>query len=172
MKLKMVAVLTALLLIGINASLVIATPVTTVDDFGEDAYEFDLAGAIISEDFTVTEGSLGHFWNTCTIDFTSDISAVGLNFYRGKTSSVEMAIYDADNILLECHIFTGLSYSAFIGLYWGTNSIAWASFKVNDDIFADTLFYKSVGESAPVPEPSTMLLLGAGLVGARRKLKK
>ena len=156
-------------------SVVQAVPISRADfDSAALEYVFPEPGpypiyTVTTSDFTVTGGLLQadgyNDYNGFTIDFTSDISALGMDIIRWKSSSISMSVYDSADNLLENHVFTVSTYPDFIGLDVGNNSISWALINAGDDIWVDNLIYQSENTSAPVPEPATMLLLGTGLVG-------
>lgn len=185
MIMRLITVFMALFLSCITAVPVMAIPITK-DDLNTTAQEFSFIGyspypltTVATDDFTVTGGRLNadgyNFWSQCTVEFSTDVSVLGLNIGNGKTNFLTMAVYDANDILLEQHDFSNLIYPTFLGLDVGSSSISKAIFTATDDLFARSLVYQSESTISPVPEPATMLLFGSGLLGfagIRRKYKK
>ncbi len=109
-------------------------------------------------------------FTTITFSFANPTSAFGFNFGASNEDWLLQA-FDSGNNLLESYTLPQTWWSNsgdFFGL--ANNGMSYATLtqltNVNDPaqdwILLDNFTYKS---SAQVPEPSTMLLLGSGLVG-------
>jgi hypothetical protein len=108
-------------------------------------------------------------------DFTSNVSAFGLQIGAVNFTQTLSAFDSGGNLIESVTIFN--QSPSFVG-YYGIASLSdnIGSFSLSsgsDWVVLDNLSY--VGGGAPVPEPSTMLLFGAGLAGlvgyTRRKNK-
>lgn len=107
-----------------------------------------------------------------TFDFISNVSAFGLKV--GATNDTQyLRAYDSSNNLLETVVIpdqvstSPFPYTGFYGISLGSDLISKVVLTGNnaDWIVTDDFTYKSGGESTPVPEPGTMMLLGIGIAG-------
>ena len=116
-------------------------------------------------------GDNGGGWDgTILFEFTDLSSKVGIGIASGPET---LSIYDSSFVLLESITApTGLNtYAGFTRL---ATDIKY--FEISGDFFAIDDLQHIASASVPVPEPSTLLLLGGGLVGlvgfGRKKFKK
>jgi hypothetical protein len=114
---------------------------------------------------------LGGGWDgTILFEFTDLSSKVGIGIASGPET---LSIYDSSFVLLE-RITTPTGLNTYAGFTRLATDIKY--FEISGDFFAiDDLQYIA-SASVPVHEPSTLLLLGGGLVGlvgfGRKKFKK
>ncbi|MGB0748118.1 MAG: PEP-CTERM sorting domain-containing protein [Magnetospiraceae bacterium] len=116
--------------------------------------------------------------NNIRLDFSSAVSAIGLDF-NSNNVNVTLFVFDAlDNLLESLTIPTAEQFSCgsflcgFVGIDVGSNLISYATVDTpmaNTSIFIDNIIYQQV------PEPATLALFGLGLAGmgvaARRRQK-
>ncbi len=115
-------------------------------------------------------------FSSLTITFNNGTAAFGFNWGAAEPwAAWELTAFDASDTLLESYILpsTGPSNAGeFFGIAADNISYATLSWGGEYDwIFIDNMTYAT---NAPVPEPSTILLLGGGLAGLafyRRKRK-
>lgn len=105
------------------------------------------------------------------ITFIQPIAEIGIGFFDPNFSGNFLKVYNSSNILLESvESFTGPvggSFADFIGIQRSSNEIARVEIVAapNDFLGIDNVTFGRVSASAPIPEPSTMLLFGTGIVG-------
>lgn len=169
-------------------------------DFDVSATTIDFSDATLNSTtytngiFSITGGNIENYSNSAIfglsystgnnptpgvfrLDFSSFISAIGMNVYY-NSSDVSLRLFDINDVLLESSLSSPTQYAdiqGFVGLNTGANNIAYALIdvpgKVNiHDLFIDNVIYQRVTD---VPEPSTLAIFALGLMGlASRKLKK
>ena len=153
---------------------------------------FDVGfGTMLSFNVDLTVVSIGSGWATWSGGYAGEVltNYGDTNAYTGTLSpgltafgfEAEPNVFDLFDITLDLadgSVLTqsveGSSGAEFFGFDSG---IAISSFTITADVDANGLAIgRFVAAGAPVPEPSTMLLLGVGLIGlagaTRRKLKK
>lgn len=97
-------------------------------------------------------------------DYNSDSDSLYLFAYDGGGTQIDSAFFanPASSIkgrtLGVSSSLTDIAYVEFYGVGLGQNSVLWDNFSFNEDI--------SSYNQAVVPEPATIILLGAGLIGA------
>jgi hypothetical protein len=121
-------------------------------------------------------------FSAITFSFSASVDAFGFNWGASDTTWTLTAYDSSDNPLESYNIpavnssnsgdFFGLAVNDIAYATLGQNgSLSQLSFlglaslglSLNDEIFIDNFSYKT--QSAPVPEPATILFLGSGLVG-------
>ena len=148
---------------------------TVVDD------EYSASGVIVSgttgdNGTGVAADVLAHAWDPIYIGnqnnqwdgsviftFTSGVfvDQFGLNIVDSFDNW--LSVYDASSTLIESVTASGPTTEGFYGIDTAGIAIAYAI--VSGDFFAVDDVAFNASETAPVPEPSTILLLGGGLAG-------
>ncbi len=119
-----------------------------------------------------------HGFQSLTVDFATDVNAFGFNWGMAEAwATWTLSAYDATDSIIDSR---GLPNGSFSGEFYGlaTAGISYAVIQQTsgdyDWIGIDNFTYVSSG--APVPEPSTILLMGVGLLGlvgySRKRLIK
>mgnify|MGYP001605532509 FL=1 len=111
-------------------------------------------------------------FGTLNINFASSVNAFGFNWGASDTQWTLFA-YDSSNTLLESFALP-ITYGSNAGEFYGLAVTGIASATLigasGDYIFVDNFTYSQV------PEPSTLLLLGSGLIGlgyfGRKRMKR
>ncbi|MBI4949963.1 MAG: PEP-CTERM sorting domain-containing protein [Deltaproteobacteria bacterium] len=113
-----------------------------------------------------------------TLSSLTDYVSVTIGDYDADADNLYLYAYDSANALLDSAFFYNPA-SSYAGntliVSTGSASIAWVEFYGvgvnNNSVYWDNFTFN---DTSSVPEPSTMLLLGSGLVGfglVRRKFK-
>lgn len=107
--------------------------------------------------------------DTMTFTFATPVYAVGgfFNYVPFGSTPTTLAVWDASNNLIESYNLTFFAGN-------GVNLGQWIRFDETTAIGYFTMTGNYVGVANPIPEPSTLLLLGSGALGLagviRRKL--
>jgi hypothetical protein len=107
--------------------------------------------------------------DTMTFAFDTPVYAVGgfFNYVPFGSTPTTLAVWDASNNLIESYNLTFFTGN-------GVNLGQWIRFDESTAIDYFTITGNYVGVANPIPEPSTLLLLGSGALGLagiiRRKL--
>ncbi len=204
MKKKILMVLITGFLMFCMAGMATATSITR-DDFSSGAFEYDfedaslgadtatsgllfktMGGAVTLKDSNLPAGNFtGQYYSTNengSVDFyfSSPVSAIGMDVFSVITGFT-LELFDGNNNLFETQEFIlpalhQFARYGFIGLDVGSQSFQFARLSTmeNRKFDVDNLICQQA--SAPVPEPSTILLFGFGLAGlagiARERVKK
>lgn len=117
---------------------------------------------------------------TMTLQFATPVNAVGgfLNYVPTTGNSPTIAVYDAGMNLLDSAALTfdtsGVNSGQFLG-FLENNNISF--FTLSDayvaitDLTVSYQVFPGSDQAVPVPEPATLLLVGAGLAGALMRKK-
>lgn len=131
-------------------------------------------GSYIYQDFSVTAGSSISFdylflTNELENSLTNDMGIVSLSYlpFTGSVSPVASTYSALVNSTVGGYdLMTGVQTYTFDVLASGTARLGFAILDVGDAEVQSSLYLDNVSvASAPVPEPATILLFGAGLAG-------
>ena len=115
-----------------------------------------------------------------TLDFSSNVSGVGAQIQRNEFGAFQATIagYGASGLLLGSFSVNGLSTglqdgsAVFLGLYDPDALISRVTFDISGGDFAINNPLVNTTAPEPIPEPSTVTLLGLGLAAVARRLRR